>query len=290
MADAANVLSHTPASSNRSTGRRRLTRAGLLAAVLFYVAVLLLAPVAGIVWTVVKGGASQIGDTFSRPDVRHAFWLTFVIAVQAVAVTTFFGVVVAWVLSRDRFPGRNLMNGVVELPLAVSPVIVGLMCVLLFGAGGWFEPFFNARGIRVIFATPSMVLVTMFICIPFVIREVAPVLQELGTNEEEAAQTLGASGLQTFFRVTLPNIRWGLLYGIALSTARSLGEIGAVLVVSGAIQGQTETATLYVLRAIEERQEASGFVVALTLAAVSIVILLGIEIFKRARERHKEKA
>lgn len=271
-------------------GRKRAIRAGLLAAALIYVGVLLLAPVAGIVWTVVKGGLSQVTDTFARPDVRHAFWLTSVITAQAAVVTTFFGVIVAWILSRDSFRGRSLMNAVVELPLAVSPVIVGLMCVLLFGVGGWFEPFFAERGIRVIFATPSMVLVTMFICIPFVIREVAPVLQELGTNEEEAAQTLGASPIQTFLRVTLPNIRWGLLYGIALSTARSLGEIGAVLIVSGAVQGQTETATLYVLRAIEERQEASGFVVALTLAAVSIVILLGIEIFKRAREHQKENA
>ena len=271
-------------------GKRRAIRAGLLLAAFVYVAVLLLAPVAGIIWTVVKGGLAEIAATFGRPDVRHAFWLTFVITIQAVVVTTFFGVIVAWVLSRDSFRGRSLMNAVVELPLAVSPVIVGLMCVLLFGAGGWFEPFFAARGIRVIFATPSMVLVTMFICIPFVIREVAPVLQELGTNEEEAAHTLGASPLQTFFRVTLPNMRWGLLYGVALSTARSLGEIGAVLIVSGAVQGQTETATLYVLRAIEERQEASGFVVALTLAAVSILILLGIEVFKRAREHQKENA
>jgi sulfate transport system permease protein len=180
------------------------------------------------------------------------------------------------------------MNGVVELPLAVSPVIVGLMAVLLFGRGGWFEPFFAAKGIQVIFALPSMVLVTTFICIPFVIREVAPLLRELGTNEEDAARTLGASGLQTFRRVTLPNIKWGLLYGIALATARSLGEIGAVLIVSGAIQGQTETATLYVLRAIEERQEASGFVVALALAAISVVILAGIEIFK-AKTEHKER-
>ena len=271
-------------------GKRRAVRAGLLVAALVYVGVLLLAPVAGIVWTVVKGGLTQVTDTFALPDVQHAFWLTFVITIQAVAVTTFFGVIVAWILSRDKFRGRALMNAIVELPLAVSPVIVGLMCVLLFGTGGWFEPFFNAQGIRVIFATPSMVLVTTFISIPFVIREVAPVLQELGTNEEEAAQTLGASPMQTFFRVTLPNIRWGLLYGIALSTARSLGEIGAVLIVSGAIQGQTETATLYVLRAIEERQEASGFVVALTLAAASILILLGIEIFKRAREHQKENA
>jgi sulfate transport system permease protein len=128
-----------------------------------------------------------------------------------------------------------------------------------------------------------MVLVTIFICLPFVVREVAPVLEELGTEEEDAARTLGASGLQTFFRVTLPNIRWGLLYGVALSAARSLGEIGAVLIVSGALQGRTETATLYIFRAIEERQDAAGYLVALTLAAASIVILAAIEVFKRRR-------
>lgn len=268
--------------------RRRLVRGGLISAAILYVAVLLVAPIAGIVWTVVREGFGQISTTFSQPDVRHAFYLTGIITIQSVVVTTVFGVIVAWVLARDRFIGRGLMNGVVELPLAVSPVIVGLMAVLLFGRGGWFEPFFAAKGIQVIFALPSMVLVTTFICIPFVIREVAPLLRELGTNEEDAARTLGASGLQTFRRVTLPNIKWGLLYGIALATARSLGEIGAVLIVSGAIQGQTETATLYVLRAIEERQEASGFVVALGLAAISVVILAGIEIFK-AKTEHKER-
>ena len=205
------------------------------------------------------------------------------IATICVLVTAVFGVLVALVLSRDRFPGRRLMSALVDLPLAVSPVIVGLMAVVLFGRGGWFEPFFAARGIQVIFALPSMVLVTIFISIPFVIREVVPVLEEVGTEEVEAARTLGASPLQTFFRVTLPSIRWGLLYGIALTAARSLGEIGAVLIVSGTIQGHTETATLYIFRALEERQEASGYFVALTLAAVSILLLAAIEIFKRKR-------
>ncbi|HET7483413.1 MAG TPA: sulfate ABC transporter permease subunit [Actinomycetota bacterium] len=279
----------TSTAAMRSEVRRsRLARSGLIALALGYVALLLVAPVVGIVWSVIRGGIAEIGTTFARSDVIHAFYLTAIVAVQAVVITTVFGVIVAWVLARDRFAGRSIMNAVVELPLAVSPVIVGLMAVLLFGRGGWFEPFLAARGIQVIFAVPSMVLVTTFICIPFVIREVAPVLREIGTNEEDAARTLGASGFQTFVRVTLPNIRWGLLYGIALATARALGEIGAVLIVSGAIQGQTETATLYVLRALEERQEPSGFVVALALAAVSVAILGAIEIFKRNRER-KEK-
>jgi sulfate transport system permease protein len=265
------------------TGRHRRLRLALLVLALAYVGILLLAPIGGIVWTVVKGGGHVVSSTLSRADVRHAYLLTGIITLVTVAVTSVFGVLAALVVSRDSFPGKRLVSAIVDLPLAVSPVIVGLMAVLLFGRGGWFEPFFARRGIQIIFALPSMIIVTIFICIPFVIREVAPVLEELGTEEEDAARTLGASSLQTFFRVTLPNIRWGLLYGMALSSARALGEIGAVLIVSGAIQGQTETATLYVLRAIEERQDQAGYLVALTLAGASIVVLAAIEIFKRKR-------
>jgi sulfate/thiosulfate transport system permease protein len=194
---------------------------------------------------------------------------------------------VALVISRDRFLGRRIMSAIVDLPLAVSPVVVGLAAVLLFGRGGWFEPWFTAHGIQVIFALPSMVLVTIFISIPFVIREVVPLLEELGTEEEEASRTLGASWFQTFFRVTLPNIRWGLLYGIALTTARAIGEVGAVLIVSGTIAGQTETATLFVLRAFDENKDAQGYIVAFTLALVSILLLGGIELFKHRQERKR---
>ena len=269
----------------QSLGRRRLVHGGLTAAALLYVGVLLVAPLAGIIWAAIRPGWQAWVHTFSQPDVRHAFYLTFVISAITVVVTSVMGVVVALVLSRDHFPGRSVMSAFVDLPLAVSPVIVGLACVLLFGRGGWFEPWFSAHGIQIIFAVPSMVLVTIFICIPFVVREVAPLLQELGTEEEEAARTLGASTLQTFLRVTLPNIRWALLYGIALTTARAIGEIGAVLVVSGAVTGQTETATLFVLRAFDENQDAQGYIVALTLALISIVLLVGIEAFKRREER-----
>ncbi len=265
--------------------RRRLIHGGLTGVALLYVLVLLVAPLGGIVWAAVKPGWHVWTQTFAQPDVRHAFYLTAIITVITVLITSVLGVVVAMVLARDRFPGRSVVSAFVDLPLAVSPVIVGLAAVLLFGRGGWFTPWFDAQGIQIIFALPSMALVTVFICIPFVVREVAPLLEELGTQEEEAARTLGASTLQTFFTVTLPNIRWGLLYGIALTTARAIGEIGAVLIVSGQITGHTETATLYILRAFDEGQDARGYIVAMTLALISIVLLAGIEIFKHREER-----
>jgi sulfate transport system permease protein len=269
--------------ANADARRGRRVRAAMVTVSLLYVGVLLIAPLGGIAWSALKGGVGNALRTFSDHDVLHALQLTLVIMVITVLVTTVMGVIVALVIARDRFFGKRLVSAVVDLPLGVSPVIVGLMAVLLFGRGGWFEPFFAARGIQIIFALPSMALVTVFICIPFVIREVAPVLEELGTEEEDAALTLGASSVQTFFRVTLPNIRWGLLYGMALSAARAMGEIGAVLIVSGSIQGQTETATLYIFRALEERQDQAGYLVALTLAGVSIVLLAAIEVFKRKR-------
>jgi sulfate transport system permease protein len=262
-----------------------LVRTLLILLAVGYVGILVLAPLGGIVWATARAGWSNVTATLSQPDVRHAYWLTAVITVITVVMTTIFGVLTAWVLARHHFRGRGFLNALVDLPMAVSPVIVGLMCVLLFGRGGWFEPFFASRGIQVIFALPAMILVTIFICIPFVIREVVPVLHEIGVDEEEAAKTLGASSLQTFVRVTLPSIRWGLLYGVALSTARALGEIGAVLIVSGAIQGQTETATLYIFRAFEERQEPSAYLVALSLAAISIFLLVTIETLKKHQAR-----
>jgi sulfate transport system permease protein len=276
-----------PDASLPGGGRRRLVRGGIVTACILYVGVLLLLPLVGIIYTALEPGLAKIWETFSLPDVRHAFYLTGVITVVTIAVTTFFGVITAWVLVRQRFPGKSLLNAVVDLPFALSPVTVGLAAVILFGAGGWLEPFFQARGIQIIFALPSMVLVTIFICIPFTIREVVPVLEEIGKDEEDAARTLGASIMQTWRKVTMPNIRWGLLYGIALTTARAIGEIGAVLIVSGLIKGQTETATLFIFTAIEERLYAEAYIVALTLAAVSIVLLITIETARHRIEGRK---
>jgi sulfate/thiosulfate transport system permease protein len=286
------VASNTPAApaTGAAGTRGRFARGSLAAAAIVYVALLLLLPLIGIVTKAFEPGVSIIGDTLSSPDVQHAFLLTGIITVITIVVTTFFGLVVAWVLVRQRFLGRSLMNAVVDLPFALSPVTVGLAAVLLFGTGGWFADFFSARGIQILFALPSMVLVTIFICIPFTIRELVPVLEEFGLDEEDASRTLGASIWQTFRRVTLPNIRWALLYGIALTTARSIGEIGAVLIVSGTISGSTETATIYIFTALEERLEAQAHVVALVLATVSILLLVSIEWLHRRNERARSHA
>ena len=268
--------------------RRRLVRGGLISLVVVYVGALLLLPLVNIAWTALKPGWHVVTETFAQADVKHAFLLTAIIAVLTVIVTAVLGVIVSWVLVRQRFIGRAVMNAFVDLPFALSPVTVGLAAIILFGRNGWFFDFFSQRNIDIVFALPSMILVTVFISIPFVIREVQPVLEELGTAEEDAARTLGASVWKSFFSVTLPNIRWALLYGVALSAARAIGEIGAVLIVSGAIQGQTETATVYIFRAVEERQTAQGYVVALTLAAISIVLLVAIEWFKRRITREDQ--
>jgi sulfate/thiosulfate transport system permease protein len=269
--------------------RRRLVRGGLIALVVVYVGALLLLPLLNIAWTALRPGWNVVTETFGEADVKHAFLLTGIIAVITVVVTAVMGVVVSWVLVRQRFVGRAMMNAFVDLPFALSPVTVGLAAIILFGRNGWFYDFFTDRNIDIIFALPSMILVTVFISIPFVVREVQPVLEELGTAEEDAARTLGASVWKSFFRVTLPNIRWALLYGVALSAARAIGEIGAVLIVSGAIQGHTETATVYIFRAVEERQTAQGYVVALTLAAISVILLVAIEWFKRRITREDQE-
>ncbi len=283
-------MSATEAAVAPITSQTRRGRRAILIACLAWVGLLLALPLVAIVITVVRSGLDTVVDTLQAPDVQHAFWLTVEITVITVVVTTVFGVIVSWVLVRQRFHGRALLDALVDLPFALSPVTVGLACVILFGPGGWFAPFFQARGIQIIFALPSMILVTIFICLPFTIREVVPVLEEIGLDEEDASRTLGASVWHTFFRVTLPNIRWALLYGVALTTARAIGEIGAVLIVSGLLQGKTETATLFIFRAYEDRQTPEAYVVALVLASVSVLLLVAIEFFRHREERERTRA
>jgi sulfate transport system permease protein len=246
-----------------------------------YTAVLLVAPLGAITWGALSSGLSVVVRELTSPDALHALELTLLLGAGATALNAVFGVCIAWVLVRDRFRGRAILNACVDLPFAVSPVIAGLMLILLFGRGGWFSDLPDALGFRVVFALPGMLLATVFVSLPFVVREVMPVLRHLGTEGEEAAYTLGASNWQTFWHITLPAIKWGVLYGVSLTFARALGEFGAVLVVSGGVSGLTETATLFIFRSMDDRNYPAAYSMALVLALMSFFLLLLLELLKR---------
>ncbi len=256
----------------------------LIGVVIAYVAILILLPVFAIFQGAFSQGFNTFVNALTEPQVIAAFWLSIQLAVAAVVINAIFGTIVAWVLVRQDFRGKGFFNALVDLPFVVSPVITGYMIILLFGRRGWFAPLVEATDFRVAFAVPGMLLVTIFVSLPFVIREVMPVLREIGTETEQAAHTLGASGWRTFVRVTMPAIRWGLLYGISLTLARALGEFGGVLVAGGAVTGKTETATLYIFAALDERQYISAYAVAVVLALVSFVVLIGMEILRQRTE------
>jgi sulfate transport system permease protein len=252
----------------------------LIGVVLGYLLLLLGGPLVAICTEAFGGGVGSLWSALTEPDVLHAFGMTLGIASAAVLVCTVFGTLVAFVLVRHRFPGRAFFNGLVDMPFAVSPVVAGLMFILLFGRGGWLEAWAEASGIKMIFNWPGMLLATIFVALPFVIREVMPVLQAIGIDQEQAAYTLGASRWTTFRRVTLPSVKWGLLYGITLTFARAMGEFGAVLIVSGGISGRTETATLFIFRALDERMQAAAMGAALVMASLSFMILIAMELLK----------
>jgi sulfate transport system permease protein len=252
----------------------RPARLLLRSVALGYLALVLVLPVAAVVWRACAGGTGLLWQAVSAPDALHAFWLTVLIAAVAVPLNTLFGVACAVVLVRHRFPGRRLLDAVIDLPFAISPVVIGLALVLVYGQDGWLGGWLAERGVQVIFSLPGMVLATVFVTLPYVVREVAPVLREAGTEQEEAAWTLGASPLRAFLRVTLPSVRWGVAYGVVLTTARALGEFGAVTIVSGRLAGQTETMTLYVENRFEAFDLVGAYAAALVLAGLALLILL----------------
>ncbi|MDX6658889.1 MAG: sulfate/thiosulfate transport system permease protein, partial [Solirubrobacteraceae bacterium] len=223
-----------------------MSRLGLRFAALGYLAVLLLVPVGVVFYKTFEHGLGAVFDSVTTPAAIHAFWLTVEIAAIAVPLNAAFGVITALALVRGKWRGKGLVNALIDLPFAISPVVIGLALILVYGRNGWLGGWLFDHGIQVIFAVPGMVLATIFVSLPFVVREVAPVLREVGDEQEQAAATLGASSWQSFWRITLPSIRWGIAYGVVLSTARAIGEFGAVSVVSGKISGQTETLTLLV--------------------------------------------
>jgi sulfate transport system permease protein len=260
-----------------------LSRYALRLIGLGYLAVLLVAPVSLVFWRTFEDGFGPAWNAVTTPEAKHAFVLTLLIAAVAVPANTIFGVLCALAIVRTRFPGKGLVNAFVDLPLALSPVVVGLAFLLLYGRGGWFGSL-QDHGLEVVFATPGMILVTIFVSLPFVVREVVPVLREIGTEQEQAAATLGASGFQTFRRVTFPAIRWAVAYGVVLTTARALGEFGAVSVISGRIVGKTETMTLRVEEAYQSFDYVGAYAAAVVLALVAIATLIGLSVFKPKEE------
>jgi sulfate transport system permease protein len=217
----------------------------------------------------------------TTPEALHALWLSIVVTAIAVPLNTVFGILCALAIVRRRFRGHGLLNSVVDLPLALSPVVVGLALVLVYGRTGWLGPAFADWGVRVIFAVPGMVLATIFVSLPFVVREVVPVLRELGDEQEQAAWTLGAGSWQTFRRVTLPAIRWGVAYGVVLTTARSLGEFGAVSVVSGHLSGRTNTLTLHVEERFQSFDPVGTYAASVVLALLAVATLLTMNLLRR---------
>lgn len=266
---------------HRESGRSKAVRWGLRSIALLYVAALLLGPLALVFWNTFDQGLGAAWEGITSPAALHALYLTIIIALIAVPLNAVFGVAAALILVRRRVPGRSLISALIDLPLALSPVVVGLALVLVWGHEGWLGPVADDMGVQVLFALPSMVFATIFVSLPFVVREVVPVLREVGTDQEEAASTLGAGGFQTFWRITLPAIRWGIIYGVVLTTARALGEYGAVRVVSGGIAGKTETLTLHV----EERFQGFDYVAAygssMVLAILALVVVLAMNLLNR---------
>jgi len=247
-------------------------------AALGYVTVLLALPVGYVFYRTFRHGFWPAWHAITTPDALHALKVTLILAGIAVPANTIFGVLAALAIVRYRFPGAGVFNAVVDLPLALSPVVVGLSLLILYGRGGWLG------GHHVVFALPGMVLATMFVSLPFVVREVVPVLREIGTEQEQAAATLGAGAWQTFWRVTWPAIRWATAYGVVLTTARALGEFGAVSVVSGRLSGQTESLTLYVQDRYQSFDEVGAYASAVVLALIAVTTLIVMTALKPKEE------
>jgi sulfate transport system permease protein len=264
---------------------RRAGRLPLRVIALAYLAALLVVPVGYVAWETFEPGVGAVWNSITTPAAVSAFWLTITVTLIAVPLNTVFGVVTALLLTRSSIRGKALIEAIIDLPFAVSPVVVGLALLLLYGREGWFGDELADAGVRILFSVPGIVLATIFVSLPFVVREVAPVLREIGTDQEQAAETLGASRLQTFWRVTLPSIRWGLAYGVILSVARCLGEFGAVSVVSGKVSGETETMTLLVEKRFQNFDLAGAYAASTLLALLAMATLLAMTLLERRRRR-----
>jgi sulfate transport system permease protein len=261
-------------------------RWSLMPSTLGWFLILVLLPVGALLGEAFCHGLGAFLSGLQGNAARHAFYLTLITTVLAVAINTVMGILLAILLVRHEFPGKTLFNGIVDLPFAVSPVVAGFMFIVLYGPQGLLGHWFEAGGVKIVFALPGIIIATLFVTLPFVTREVVPVLREMGREPEEVAYTLGASRWATFWKVTLPTIRWGLIYGITLTTARAMGEFGAVLVVSGSIIKRTQTATLFIHQEFTDFNYQGAFSASVVLGGVSFLLLLLTEYWKkRAKEQ-----
>jgi sulfate transport system permease protein len=252
----------------------RWIKPALIGAALIFLAVFIFIPLVTIFSQALGSGFRAYSRAFSEPDIFASIRLTLLTALICVPVNTVFGVILAWVITKFNFRGKRILITLIEVPFAISPVIAGLLFIFLFGSFGWFGSWLMAHNIKIVFAAPGIVIATAFVTFPFVARELIPLMEELGKDDEEAALTLGANGLQTFFKITLPNIKWGLLYGVVLTNARAMGEFGAVAVVSGVIRGLTTTMPLYIEILYNEYQFNTAFAVASLLTLLALVTLI----------------
>ncbi len=257
-----------------ATSESRLVRGVVIGTALLWLGLFLVLPLVTVFVEATRQGLAAFVEAVVEPDAMAAIRLTLLVAAIAVPLNCAFGLAASWAIAKFEFKGKSLLTTLIDLPFSVSPVISGLIYVLMFGAQGWMGPWLKAHGIEVIFAVPGIVLATIFVTFPFVARELIPLMQEQGTEDEEAALSLGASGWQTFWRVTLPNVKWGLLYGVLLCNARAMGEFGAVSVVSGHIRGFTNTMPLHVEILYNEYQFMASFAVASLLALLAILTLV----------------
>lgn len=275
----------TQGSRSVGSGAGRVTRQAI---VILYLSALVVIPVALVFWNAFKDGLAPVVAALTDPVVVHALQLTLIAALWSVVLNAVFGVAVSLLLVRYEFPGKRMLNAFIDLPLSVSPVVVGLSLVIVYNVrDGILGQPLAELGIRVLFSTPGIVLATTFISMPLVVREVVPVLQEQGTDQEQAASSLGASGWVTFWRITMPGIRWGVVYGVVLCFARSIGEFGAVKIVSGNITGRTQTATLAVEQLYQNFNQAQAFTIAAVLAGAAIVIISVVAVLRVRVERNE---
>lgn len=278
--------SHSP--PNRAARRDPLpVRIALISLALGVIGLLVVVPLANVFYQALSGGAATYWNNLvGDPDTRHAIGLTLIVAPSAVAANVVFGMAAAWAIARFRFPGRTVLVTLIDLPFSVSPVVAGLLLVLIFGLQGYFGGWLRDHDLKVIFALPGLILATTFVTLPFVARELIPVLEAVGDEEELAAASLGARGWQILWRITLPNVKWGLLYGVILCNARAMGEFGAVYVVSGHIAGRTDTMPLRVEKLFQEYNTPGAFAVASVLTSLSLVTL-SLKVWLERRHRRQ---